>query len=549
MASLGEGIGLQDKPNLFGGIAAQRMAAFDSAAARAEMARQKTQEKDQAAFDKVISSKDVHLDPKMWEKPFLSAATAEYKNWLEKALKIRKDNPNDWQTGVQQSLVELNDHLSHLKNGNDILRQHIKDVQEGKVHADPNGLNKMYSTDYTDVHKDPQTGAFVSSAWEDLQKSIDPIYGFSFDKSGNVAYNPVQKFDFQAKNQGFLNDSNVWTAKGTSVRPLKGAPDLYEKVTTKIVDPIQREQYINTVTQDPNAVRSWIVSNKDAVEKTMQSDPSFDFRNPNSFIDLMKADLRANLSGQKNETSSFVDKPQRPPAEKKDVQEVTVNPSGRTMTVGAVYNNTDPNSPQQEAGIYTDTDGKTFYKDKSGNFVNAVTKKVETPNGEVAFTQSSVGKNVTSKGSAEFSAVEVQTAPEFHFNLETGKEEKVRGPIKYTISGIEKLPYVLDAKGNAIVAPDDVIAKYPNTIKYGWFATGLEKAGTKDGELVTKPRAIPLTKQVFDQLKAKKVNISGITDADFWTGKGGKEKPAEAKKTEEPKVDKKVESLRSKYGY
>jgi len=129
-------------------------------------------------------------------------------------------------------------------------------------------------------------------------------------------------------------------------------------------------------------------------------------------------------------------------------------------------------------------------------------------------------------------------APEFVINQSTGAVERNPGSQNYIVSAVDKLPYIIDKNGNPIVISEELEKgklsdKQKEKIKYGWFATGTEKAGTIEGQQVNKPRWMPLTKTIYDAIqggKKNKVQMNGFSTDELWgnqvSGPAGKIKLA-----------------------
>lgn len=100
--------------------------------------------------------------------------------------------------------------------------------------------------------------------------------------------------------------------------------------------------------------------------------------------------------------------------------------------------------------------------------------------------------------------VPLHTVPNKAINMNTGKEEVVPGGKDYKVQGIYQLPYVIDPKTNKMVLMRPEIAKqYSGVAKEGWFAVGLQDAGTQEGQKVWEPRAIPFTTEMKKQLEER----------------------------------------------
>lgn len=338
-----------------------------------------------------------------------------------------------------------------------------------------------------------------------------------------------------------MNNSNVWTEKELKTRSQKEVPGMYEDISVKEVDPLQRESFVDEITTNPDAVRAWQVENKDRIESELAKNPSLkDPRNYSQFVqDTMAEDVRLKTSGRKEDRVARHIAPPKPPAPPKaDAKVINVEAtSPRTLSVGVSYN-----TPSGETkGRYYDSggdeyqkkaDGKLYGKDeKTGEFT-----KPADPNIAIDFKPSQAGAEITAKRSATFNSVNVQHSPRFSVDMETGKSYVPRGVVEYDVSSVDELPYVKDKDGTVILVDDktgEKIKSKKGKVEYGWFAVGQETAGTKGGEKVRKPSAIPLTRQLYDVLKGKKVNVTNITDADFWDSGSAKAAESAPAKSEE----------------
>jgi len=528
--ALGDAIGLQDKPNLFASNLNASLARQSQKEAAQEAARRKAQEKDDAEFNKITSGKDFVLDPKIWDKRYSGVASKEMEASLGKILKIRKDNPNDWHNLVNQELLGLHDRLAvHLTNNN-AWKDYKQKVRSGKFLGDNNALLESEKKDYSkDVQLDPETGRMVSPEWEN--DNIDPVYGVTSDAKGNFGGTPIPQHDYDKDLNDQIAHASNWTDAGVTIKPSRDPNVLQINKNTKLHD-AAKERLATQRASDPDFLSYWAATHKDEINAGQKNGtvPKTPKEYAAWLSDQAYNETRSYLDSQRKSVVEFRNKPKEDkPKEDKSVQVASINPSGREFNIGETFNNKNPNSPQKEAGLYFDDNNKSFYKNKDGKYINAVTKEEETPVGDIIFEPSVALKTVATKGSAEFSPVLIQTAPEFQVDLKTGKSQKVAGPIPYSINGVDKLPYVTDKSGQIFVVTKDLeekIASNPSQFskpKYDWFATGIESAGMRKGKKVVNPRAVPLTKEVFDQLKTKKVVINGLDEAELW-GHGDKGK-------------------------
>lgn len=114
--------------------------------------------------------------------------------------------------------------------------------------------------------------------------------------------------------------------------------------------------------------------------------------------------------------------------------------------------------------------------------------------------------------------VPLHTVPNKAINMNTGKEEIVTGGKDYKVQGTYQLPYVMN-EGKMILVRPEIEKQYPKGIKKGWFAVGLQDAGTADGQKVWEPRAIPFTSEMKKQLEERpkgKVMFKDFDDSELW---------------------------------
>lgn len=530
-ATLGDAIGLQEKPNLFGNIANSALASQSAAEARAAAALQKKQEQENADFNNLIKDGDVFFKGKNWHNYTAGAAKAELTDALNRVYKVRSENPNDWHAGVHTEMAGLMERLGKLQNTSNYLFGVEKAAMENKGLVDPEFLKKINEGDFSkDTYRD-ESGRMVSKGW--LNAIPDNIYGVQGDGKGNFSGAPVPNYDFGKSLQGFMDNGNVWTETGMVVRPKKGAPNLYEEVVVKKIDPIQQEAFVDEQITNPQAVAVWQIQNKDRLAQARKANPALnDPRNYSNFVqDEMANDLRSKTVGVREERKAMFHNPQREPKEKVDesVQNVDAS-SPRTLSVGTNYVTDKGESKDtyiDESGNELTKEGDKYYKTANGKTEEVTVKDPSS----LEVKSATYGEDITAVKSAHFSPVKIQDSPSFHVDMETGKSEKPRGAVDYSISSVDKLPYVVDQNGNILTVSDKTKKKIEakgngKNIKYGWFANGQEESGTIDGEKNRKSRAIPLTQQVFDELKRNKVNITGVDESELW-GKGGNGKTAE----------------------
>jgi len=377
MAGIGEAIGLQDKPNLFASQAAGALARLSAEESAREAARRKAQEKDEADTKKVISDADIYSKNTTWHKMFGPAAQRELRDFANDMINYKVENPNASGKGAYQitRLQELHGRMNRLKQNNDAFKDFEKGVQEGKYYADPNLFKKIYETDFSKKLYRDDNGRVVSGDWGGLKP--DERYGAMIDANGDFISNPVKKFDFQNRIGGFMNNSNVWTEKEFKTRSQKGVPGMFEDVSVKEVDPLQRESFVDEMVSNPDAVRAWQIENKDRLDDARKKDPSLNNeRNYSRFVQkTMAEDVRLKTSGRKEDRVGRHIAPPKPPKPAKESKtlslDASLNDLMKYMTESEEEIMADPqrvalqDNVDRLAGEVEEAEGKTsFDKDK-----------------------------------------------------------------------------------------------------------------------------------------------------------------------------------------
>jgi hypothetical protein len=376
-AGIGEAIGLQDKPNLFAAQAAGTLARLSAEESARETARRKAQEKDEADTKKVISDADIYSKNTTWHKMFGPAAQRELRDFANDMINYKVENPNASGKGAYQitRLQELHGRMNRLKQNNDAFKDFEKGVQEGKYYADPNLFKKIYETDFSKKLYRDDNGRVVSGDWGGLK--TDERYGAMIDANGDFISNPVKKFDFQNRIGGFMNNSNVWTEKEFKTRSQKGVPGMFEDVSVKEVDPLQRESFVDEMVSNPDAVRAWQIENKDRLDDARKKDPSLNNeRNYSQFVqETMAEDVRLKTSGRKEDRVGRHIAPPKPPKPAKESKTLSLDASlddlMKYMTESEEEIMADPqrvalqDNVDRLAGEVEEAEGKTsFDKDK-----------------------------------------------------------------------------------------------------------------------------------------------------------------------------------------
>lgn len=328
-AGIGEAIGLQDKPNLFAAQAAGALARLSAEESRREAARRKAQEKDEADIKKVISDADIYSKNTTWHKMYAPAVQREMADFANDYINYKTQHPNAPGNGAYAvtKLQELQGRINRLKQSNDSFKDFEKGVQEGKYYADPELFKKIYETDFSKKLYRDDNGRVVSGDWGGLKP--DERYGAMLDANGDFIYNPVKKFDFQKTIGGFMNNSNVWTEKELKTRSQKDVPGMYEDISVKEVDPLQRESFVDEMVSNPDAVRAWQIENKKRLDDARKSDPALnDQQKYSDFVqEQMAADIRLKTSGRKEDRVARHIAPPKPPKPPKESKTLSLDSS------------------------------------------------------------------------------------------------------------------------------------------------------------------------------------------------------------------------------
>ena len=376
-AGIGDAISLQDKPNLFAAQASQTLARLSAEESAREAARRKAQEKDEADTKKVIADSDIYSKNTTWHKMYAPAVQREMADFANDYIKYKSENPNAPGNGAYAvtRLQELSARMNRLKQSNDAFKDFEKGVQEGKYYADPELFKKIYETDFSKKLYRDDNGRVVSGDWGGLKP--DERYGAMIDANGDFISNPVKKFDFQKTIGGFMNNSNVWTEKELKTRSQKDVPGMYEDISIKEVDPLQRESFVDEIVSNPDAVRAWQIENKDRIDGEIAKNPSLkDPRNYSQFVqDTMAEDVRLKTTGRKEDRVGRHIAPPKPPAPPKESKTLSLDSSlddlMKYMTESEEEIMADPkrvalqDNVDRLAGEIEEAEGKTsFDKDK-----------------------------------------------------------------------------------------------------------------------------------------------------------------------------------------
>lgn len=315
IAGIGDAVAHQDKPNLFAAQAAGALARLSAEESRREAARRKAQEKDEADTKKVIGDADIYSKNTTWHKMYAPAVQREMADFANDYINYKTQNPNAPGNGAYAvtKLQELQGRMNRLKQNNDAFKDFEKGVHEGKYYADPDLFKKIYETDFSKKLYRDDNGRVVSGDWGGLK--TDERYGAMIDANGDFISNPVKKFDFQNRIGGFMNNSNVWTEKEFKTRSQKDVPGMFEDVSVKEVDPLQRESFVDEMVSNPDAVRAWQIENKDRLDDARKKDPSLNNeRNYSRFVQkTMAEDVRLKTSGRKEDRVGRHIAPPKPP--------------------------------------------------------------------------------------------------------------------------------------------------------------------------------------------------------------------------------------------
>lgn len=294
--------------------------------------------------------------------------------------------------------------------------------------------------------------------------------------------------------------------KTTTVNKLtdgKGQPTAYK---TDVVDP-QITQFLTTE-KGKAALQSKFKAGK-------ESDPGYTMEDA-------VADFHNDAYGKIDQ--SFVQDRERAPAGDKPVEIAKIGVSdGRDIggSVNMMIGGRNISDIQDEADAKKKKADKMVKDAKTGPEIKAAQLELGAANKSVA-DAAKLGDAVkstsfVSRKTKTFPTTKIKYASDKHINLETGKEEDVPGAIDYELSSIDELPYTVDKDGSKILVRDK-IAKGETTkkgVKYGWFAIGEQSAGSKGGEEVHLPVAVPVTTELLDQVnESNKGKVEKLTTDD-----------------------------------
>jgi len=169
--------------------------------------------------------------------------------------------------------------------------------------------------------------------------------------------------------------------------------------------------------------------------------------------------------------------------------------TGGTITFTNPYRN-----PKTGEAIYKTPEGKSILKSEANKNSDANMNK-DIPE--------TVQSNIKTNKAYNFNTESLQVTPDHVINMSTGEIGKPSGSRVYEINQVVNIP-VTKKDGKYIMVSDKIAKEFPKGVENKWYAVGLEKAGTVGGEEINKPRAIPLTAGIIEQLKNKKVNLLNL---------------------------------------
>lgn len=319
--TVGEAIGLSDKPNLYANVLNSTLARQDAKEARDAENRRKAQEKEDAAAQKAVSAADVYLDPAKWHRMYSGAATKEIVDFKNDFINYKNENPNSWQTYAAQKFDELKGRLAELSTNSNNAKELEKAAVDQKAHIPDEVIQSINKTDFSKgLYRDPETGKVVSPEWGNISKGVDDRYGILLDKSGNLNLNLVPKTDYNKQIELFTNNDHNWTDTGTSVSRVKNTPNRYEQRISQEINPIASETFVNQVTTNPAYVKDWMLSNKEKIDKEIPSELR---SNPKEYSqavrDLMAQEVRTATTLNRSKVSGYNYQPREPKEVKEKV--------------------------------------------------------------------------------------------------------------------------------------------------------------------------------------------------------------------------------------
>lgn len=504
--SLGKGIGLQYKPDPYAQLFERQFARAENIKAQqSKIAAQKQKDDDDRL--NAIANSDFKIDPSKYHQLYMGKVNGTLKDTFNEILQTKRNNPDNWGNLVIPKLLDLKQKLNYYQENSGRAFQIEKDVHDGKTINDPTFLKTI---------NDPR------SAEDWSRVTANPYSGTSFDaQSGQIGYDPIQRYDFNKTATGLTADANYEIdPTSTKATPVPNAKWMVGVSSKKIPKAETIYAHKQSILNDPAALGTWAYANQDKIEQAKAQGIIKDDASLTDFIRGGVGEWVDNTVNKEQWTNPDYRNIPVPKEEKKDKTIVVTPSNGAVSTIGNMYVN------KKTGDTFKET------KDSNGNVINAVA--YGSGEGQISADQS-----------WDFSKVLIQYSTDQHFNMQTGEAERPRGSKDYEVSAVRRLPYTIAKDGSILLVDDKIRAKNEKygKIKTGLFALGQEAAGTVDGEQVDKPRAIPLTKSLYDLLKDKgKLKLDGFEDSQLF---GSGTQVSGAPKASSPKAD----SLRSKYGY
>lgn len=242
--SVGFGIGLQAQAKDYSGIAMHTLAA-NKARDKAEAA---AKAKNEEEFNKLITSKDFIQQAGNFHKLYKGQAAKEVTDFFNRAIQMRKDDPNNYLPSVVADFQQTQMKLNNLKQNSDKVFAYEKSM------ADPNkNANTYWDRDFvSSVNK----GEFNSAADWGKVKAI-PGMGVLFNpQTGDFNAEPPLKITDDEVIKDFSDTKNMQevSVAGSTVPGTGG--DILAITTTSKVRPEVIQNRAEAWSNNPEYVRS-----------------------------------------------------------------------------------------------------------------------------------------------------------------------------------------------------------------------------------------------------------------------------------------------------
>lgn len=344
---------------------------------------------------------------------------------------------------------------------------------------------------------------YGTTSFDDVGSMSKLIQGQAPQKSYNYDQNILSFANGIAKSTITTDKNGLKTTVTNKLFDEKGNPTKYK---TDVVD-AQIDQFI--MTEKGRAAVT------DKYKQGKKDDPTYT-------IQQATADVANDVYGKIDQ--SYQQDRDRPPAAEKPVEIASVKVTdgrniGGSVAMATKVGGRDIGEIQDDANARKSAAVKKLAEATTTADKKAAQEELNAANAAVQdatkLGEAAKGASFTSVKTKTFPTTKVKYAADKYINLDTGKEEPVTGAIDYEFSSIDKLPYTIDPKTGERFIVREKIAKGKNTkagVKYDWFAIGEEAAGSKGGNEIHKPVAVPVTQELMDHLnESNKGKVEKIT--------------------------------------